>query len=80
MRLSVLDLAQLIVYILLALAIIFVGVHAIAVLDGIEKRQQQGTVHHDKLIALADKALADHTAFQREHQALMDRVLGTDRR
>jgi hypothetical protein len=80
MRLSVLDLAQLIVYILLALAIIFVGVRALSVLDGIEKRQQQGTAHHEKLIAMADKALADHTTFQREHQAILDRLLGTDRR
>lgn len=54
MRLSVLDLAQLIVYILLALAIILVGAHALSVLDGIEKRQQQGTVHHEKLMAQHD--------------------------
>jgi hypothetical protein len=80
MRLSVLDLAQLIVYVLLALAIIFVGARALSVLDGIETRQQQGTLHHEKLMAMADKSLADHTAFQREHQALMDRVLGTERR
>jgi hypothetical protein len=67
-------------WLILAVVVILVGIHAIAVLDGIEKRQQHGTLHHDKLIAMADKALADHTAFQREHQAIMERLLSTDRR
>ena len=74
MRLSVLDLAQLVVYILLALAIILVGAKALAVLDGIEKRQQQSEHHHEKIMTMADKSLADHAQFLREHQALLDRV------
>jgi hypothetical protein len=67
-------------WLIMAIVVLLVGLYAITVLDGIIKSQQQGTIHHDKLIAMADKALADHTAFQREHQAILDRLLGTDRR
>ena len=56
-------------WLVLAVVIILVGIHAIAVLDGIEKRQQQGALHHEKLMAMADKSLQDHTRF-----------LGTERR
>jgi len=56
-------------WLVLAVVAILVGLHAIAVLDGIEKRQQQGAMHHEKLMALADKSLQDHA-----------RLLGTDRR
>jgi hypothetical protein len=58
-------------YLAMAITIIGVGIKSCAVLDGIEKRQQQGTVHHEKLIAMADKALADHTAARAEHQRLL---------
>lgn len=74
MRLSPLDLAQLIVYILLGLAIILVTAHALVVLDGIEKRQQQSERHHEKLIIMADTALADHTRFLQEHDAMPGRL------
>jgi hypothetical protein len=63
-------------WLVMAVIVLLVGIHAIAVLDGIEKRQQQGTLHHEKLIAMADKSLADHTAFQRAHQAIMERLQG----
>jgi hypothetical protein len=61
-------------YLAMAITILGVGIKSCTVLDGIEKRQQQGTLHHEKLIAMADKSLADHTAFQREHQAIMERL------
>ncbi len=54
-------------WLVLAVVAILVGIHAIAVLNGIEKRQQQGTVHHEKLIAQADQSLKDH-------QAIMQRL------
>lgn len=66
MRLTPLDYVQILFYIVLMLAVIFVSAHAIAVLDGIEKRQQQGTLHHEKIMALAEKALADHDALLRQ--------------
>lgn len=47
-------------YLAMSVVIIAVGVKGCTVLDGIEQRQQQSTLHHEKLIAMADKALADH--------------------
>lgn len=41
-------------WLVLAVVAILVGIHAIAVLDGIEKRQQQGTIHHEKLMTQHD--------------------------
>jgi hypothetical protein len=61
-------------YLAMAITILGVGIKGCTVLDGIEKRQQHGTIHHEKLIAMADKALADHTTFLREHQAILDRA------
>ena len=74
MRLTPLDYVQILFYVVLMLAVILVASHAIGVLDGIEKRQQQSTVHHEKLIAQADQSLKDHQAFLREHQALLERL------
>jgi hypothetical protein len=58
----------------MAIVVLLVGLYAITVLDGIAKRQQQSDLHHEKLIAMADKSLADHTAFFVEHQRLMERL------
>ena len=65
---------DLLLRILLAGAVIFLIIKAIGVLDGIEKRQQQGTLHHEKLIAQADKSLKDHETFLAEHQRMLDRL------
>jgi len=48
------DLMHGLFWLALAVVAILVGIHAIAVLDGIEKRQQQGTIHHEKLMAQHD--------------------------
>lgn len=64
MRLTPLDYVQILFYLVLMFAVILVAAHAISVLDGIEKRQQQGTLQHEKIIAIADKALADHDAMR----------------
>ena len=41
-------------WLIMAVVVLLVGIHAIAVFDGIEKRQQQGTIHHEKLMAQHD--------------------------
>jgi hypothetical protein len=66
MRPSFPDLMHGLFWLVLAVVAILVGIHAIAVLDGIEKRQQQSQLHHEKIIAMADKALADHDALLRQ--------------
>lgn len=62
-------------WLIMAIVILLVGIHAIAVLDGIEKRQQQGTLHHEKLIAQADQSLNDHARFLEQHDAIMQRLV-----
>src|SRR5262245_14115535 len=74
MRPSFPDLMHGLFWLVLAVIVLLVGIHAIAVLDGIEKRQQQGTVHHEKLIALANQSLQDHTIFLAEHQRMLERL------
>ena len=61
-------------WLIMAIVVLLVGIHAINVLDGIEKRQQQGTIHHEKLIAQADQSLKDHARFLEQHDAMMQRV------
>ena len=80
MRLTPLDYVQILFYVVLMLAVILVASHAIGVLDGIEKRQQQSERHHEKIMALADKALDDHAQFLREHQAMLQRLNRPDGR
>ena len=74
MRLTPLDYVQILFYVVLMLAVILVASHAIGVLDGIEKRQQQSDLHHEKLMAMADKSLADHARALREHDAMLERL------
>jgi hypothetical protein len=59
----------------MALTILGVGIKSCTVLDGIEKRQQQGNLHHEKIMALADKSLRDHDAFLAQHDAIMQRLV-----
>lgn len=66
MRLTPLDYVQILFYVVLMVAVILVASHAIGVLDGIEKRQQQGTIHHEKLMA--------------QHDAMMQRLTRPDGR
>lgn len=54
MRPSFPDLMHGLFYLAMALTIIGVGVKGCTVLDGIEKRQQQGTIHHEQLMAQHD--------------------------
>ena len=61
-------------WLVMAIVILLVGIHAIAVLRGIETRMQQGTLHHEKLIAQADQSLKDHARFLREHDAMLERL------
>lgn len=58
----------------LAIVVLLVGLYAITVLDGIIKSQQQGTLHHEKMIAQVEKSLKDHDAFFVEHQRIMERL------
>lgn len=74
MRPSFPDLMYGLFYLAMAITILGVGIKSCTVLDGIEKRQQQSAIHHEKLIAQADKSLKDHETFLREHQALLDRL------
>lgn len=53
-------------YLAMAITILGVGVKSCTVLDGIEKRQQQGTIHHEKLMA--------------QHDAMMQRFARPDGR
>jgi hypothetical protein len=61
-------------YLAMAITILGVGIKSCTVLDGIEKRQQQGTLHHEKLMAQVEKSLRDHDAFFVEHQRIMERL------
>lgn len=54
MRLTFLDIMQGLFYAVLIGVLLYVGAKAVTVLDGIEKRQQQGTLHHEKLMAQHD--------------------------
>lgn len=70
MRLTLADWCVLAITLLLALAIILVTAHAISVLSGIEKRQQQGELFHQKLMEQATQSLKDHERAWQDHQAL----------
>lgn len=61
-------------WLVLAVVLILFALRAFTMMDLLEKRMQQSTVHHEKIIALADKALDDHARFLREHQAILDRL------
>lgn len=74
MRPSFPELMHGIFWLVMAVVVLLVGLYAITVLDGIAKRQQQSDLHHEKLIAMADKSLADHARFLREHDAMLERL------
>jgi hypothetical protein len=74
MRLSFAEAMQGLFYLALVVVLILFAAKAFAILDGIEKRQQQSELHHEKIIVLADQSLKDHTAFLREHQTILDRL------
>jgi hypothetical protein len=48
------ELMQGLFYLALILVLIFFAAKAFTILDGIDKRQQQGTLHHEKLMAQHD--------------------------
>lgn len=54
--------------------LILFAMRAFTMMDLLEKRMQQGTLHHEKLIALADKSLKDHETFLAEHQRMLERL------
>jgi len=61
-------------WLVLAVVLILFALRAFSMMDLLEKRMQQSTVHHEKLLAMADKALADHAQWLREHQQVLDRA------
>ena len=42
--------------------LVLFAVRAFSMMDHLEKRMQQGNLHHEKIMALADKSLAYHAA------------------
>lgn len=60
-------------WLVLALVLILFALRAFSMMDLLEKRMQQSTIHHEKIIAMADKALADHTRFLQDHDAMLGR-------
>ena len=61
-------------WLVLAVVLILFAMRAFTMMDILEKRMQQSTLHHEKLIAQVDKSLRDHDAFFVEHQRIMERL------
>jgi len=61
-------------WLVLAVVLILFAMRAFTMMDILEKRMQQSTLHHEKLITQVDKSLRDHDAFFVEHQRIMERL------
>ena len=54
--------------------LVLFAMRAFSMMDHLEKRMQQGNLHHEKIMAMADKSLADHEKFLAQHDAMIQRL------
>lgn len=61
-------------WLVLIVVLILFAMRAFTMMDHLEKRMQQGTLHHEKLMQQVDRSLKDHERFLAQHDAMIQHL------